>query len=57
VCVGGQGAAVLESIREGLLMLDHFEHFTRDQADEQYIGLTTAAIEKARAELKARLTQ
>ena len=53
--VGGQGAAVPESIREGLLMLDHFELFTHDQADDQYIGPTTAAIEKARAKLQSRL--
>ncbi len=54
--VGGQDAAVEESIREGLLMLDHFERFTREQADDQYIRATTAAIEKGRAELEARLT-
>lgn len=54
--VDGKGAAVVESIREGLLMLDHFERFTREQADDQHIGSTTAAIEKARAELKTRLT-
>lgn len=54
--VGGQGVAVVESIREGLLMLDHFERFTREQADEQYVGPTTLAIERARTELKARLT-
>jgi len=54
--VDGQGAVVAESIREGLLMLDHFERFTREQADDQYIRATTAAIEKGRAELEARLT-
>jgi len=53
--VGDQGVAVAESTREGLLMLDHFERFTRDQADDQYIGPTTAAIEKARARLQNRL--
>jgi hypothetical protein len=55
VSVGGKGAAIAESIREGLLMLDHFERFTRDQADEQYIGSMTAAIRKARAKLRDRL--
>ncbi|MBC8868775.1 MAG: CehA/McbA family metallohydrolase [Planctomycetes bacterium] len=53
--VDGQDVAVPGSIREGLLMLDHFERFTREQADDQYIGPTTAAIEKARESLRDRL--
>ncbi len=53
--VGGQGTAVAESIREGLLMLDHFERFMREQAADQYIGPTDRAIDRARAKLQDRL--
>jgi hypothetical protein len=55
--VGGQNAAVAKSIREGLLMLDHFERFTREHADDQYIEPTAQAIDKAQAKLQDRLAR
>ncbi len=50
--VDGQGAAVPESIRQGLAMLDRFERHLRRQADEQHIDATVQAIQSARAKLR-----
>jgi len=57
LCVGGQGTAVAESIRQGLLMLDHFERFMREHADDQYIEPIAQAIDRARAKLQERLVR
>jgi hypothetical protein len=55
--VRGKGPAVAESIREGLLMLDHFERYMREQADDLYIKRMAQAINGARTKLQERLLQ
>jgi hypothetical protein len=52
--VDGQAPAVAGSIREGLLMLEHFERYHRGQADQQYIHRVAKAIERARTKLRSR---
>lgn len=53
--VDGQAVAVPKSIREGLAMLERFEVYLRQEADEQYIDSTLQAIQAARAKLQDRL--
>ena len=53
--VDGRGTAVGESIEEGLQMLDRFEAFARENADEKYLRDTLAAVDEARAVLRAKL--
>lgn len=51
VTVNGKGAAVQDSIAEGLRMLDQFEVFARRECDKEYLESTLAAIETARQRL------
>jgi hypothetical protein len=53
--VEDRGPAVAESIREGLLMLDHFERYLHQQAGARYVDAARQAIAKARAVLKTRI--
>ena len=57
VTVGGRGAAVEESIREGLKMLDKLESFGRKNAGPEYALAFVKAIAEARKKLEDRLNQ
>ena len=56
VTVGGQGAAVRQSIEEGIQMLDRFEAFARKTASPRYLPATLVAVERAREELRVKLS-
>jgi len=53
VTVNGKGAAVPESIAEGLRMLAQFEVFARRECEKAYLESTLTAIESARQRLRS----
>ncbi|MCP4783728.1 MAG: CehA/McbA family metallohydrolase [Fuerstiella sp.] len=55
VTVSGHGAAVPESIKEGLRMMDRLEVFSGEQASAERRGTTLKAINQARTTLQEKL--
>jgi len=57
VNVGGKGAAVPKSIREGMRMMEQLKRFAKENADAGYLASTLEAIDEAKSILAEKLSQ
>jgi len=56
VTVDGRGAAISESIREGIHMMDRLEVFSGEQTAAERLDTTLKAINQARGMLQKKLS-